>query len=162
MQNGDYGLSKTKGLLGFLISFGQLTIGDASRYQHAFVVVDVENDLVIEARPGGAGYQKLSTYEGRAAYSHIPLTDIQRERIVAAAKTCIGVKYNWLDYLALALLHLGIRPKWLTKFVSRKDRMICSQLVDEVYYRARIHLFTDGRFPQDVTPGDLTYVGNVY
>jgi hypothetical protein len=36
--------------------------------------------------------------------------------------------------------------------------MICSQLVDEAYLRAGVHLFDDGRDPGDVTPGDLLYV----
>jgi cell wall-associated NlpC family hydrolase len=63
---------------------------------------------------------------------------------------------------ALALLRLGVRPKWLTRYVADKGRLICSQLVDEAYRLGGIHLFNDGRPSQDVTPGDLTYVGNVY
>jgi hypothetical protein len=33
--------------------------------------------------------------------------------------------------------------------------MICSQLADEAAMRGGWHLFSDGRIPQDVTPGDL-------
>ncbi len=41
------------------------------------------------------------------------------------------------------------------KRLCRKDRLICSQLVDEAYRLADIHLFNDGRLPQLVSPGDL-------
>ena len=33
--------------------------------------------------------------------------------------------------------------------------MICSQLVDQCYLEAGIHLYDDGRDPGDVTPADL-------
>jgi hypothetical protein len=33
--------------------------------------------------------------------------------------------------------------------------MICSQLVDQCYQDAGVHLFADGRWPGDVTPADL-------
>lgn len=50
------------------------------------------------------------------------------------------------------------KPNWWQKRVMRDDRLICSQLADLVYLRAGVHLFTDGRLPGQVTPGDLEQV----
>jgi hypothetical protein len=43
-------------------------------------------------------------------------------------------------------------------FVADEGHLICSQLVDEAYLRAGVHLFDDGRLPGDVTPGDLWWL----
>lgn len=66
-----------------------------------------------------------------------------------------GVPYNYLDYLAIGLEHFRIDLPFIRNRVRREDRMICSQVVDFVYSKNGIRLFTDGRLPQDVTPGDL-------
>lgn len=66
-----------------------------------------------------------------------------------------GIPYNYLDYLAIGLEHFKIDLPIVRNRVRREDRMICSQLVDYIYKQNGIHLFTDGRLPQDVTPGDL-------
>ena len=54
-----------------------------------------------------------------------------------------------------SLLQFGVRPAWLRVRVSRSDRLVCSQLVDTAYQAAGIHLFSDLRSPQDVTPGEV-------
>ncbi len=54
-----------------------------------------------------------------------------------------------------------IRPRWLLDYVAGTGHMICSQLVDQSYLDAGVHLAEDGRFPGDVTPGDLAYVGTI-
>jgi hypothetical protein len=81
--------------------------------------------------------------------------DTIRARVAAAGRALAGTPYSFLDYLSLFLLHLGIRPAWLLRAVDNRRHMICSQLVDTAYEAAGLHLFTDGRFPGDVTPGDL-------
>jgi hypothetical protein len=150
---GDFGLTKIKGFLGFMVGFGQFLTGDSSRYTHAFIVLD--DNRIIEAMPGGAKISSIDQYRNKAIYSNIELTDQQREDIVKYAKKYENVKYSFLDYLSLALLRFGIKPKKLRNFIQNKGHMICSQLVDHVYYLAGVHLFNDGRLPQDVTPGDL-------
>jgi len=152
-QPGDFGLSRIGGVVGWWIALGQLLTGDASRYTHAFVVLD--DNTVIEAMPGGAVITPLAEYKGKAVYSRIDLTPDQRFAIVSEARKLVGVPYSFLDYLALALAHFGIRPKKLREYIKTKGHMICSQLVDEVYRRAGITMFDDDRLPQDVTPGDL-------
>ncbi|QIN94086.1 enoyl-CoA hydratase/carnithine racemase-like [Streptomyces phage Wakanda] len=150
---GDFGLSRIGGFVGWWIGMGQLITGDASRYTHAFIVLD--DETVIEAMPGGAVITPLSEYRGKAVFSNLSLTDEQRATVVREGRALKGVPYSFLDYLALALAHFGFKPKRLRKYITNKGHMICSQLVDEVYRRAGIHMFNDGRLPQDVTPGDL-------
>jgi len=150
---GDFGLSRIGGVVGWWIALGQLLTGDASRYTHAFVVLD--DETVIEAMPGGAIITPLSEYMGKAVFSDLSLTDEQRDIVVREGRALKGIPYSFLDYLALALARFGIRPKRLRKYIQNKGHMICSQLVDEVYRRAGIQMFSDGRLPQDVTPGDL-------
>lgn len=163
-RNGDYGLTQISGLVGLFVGLGQVLIGDGSRFTHAFLIVDAELGLAVEARPSGARVVHYRTQYGdrEKVYSHLELTDQQRAHIVAAAESMVGRKYNWLDYLALTLAHWGVRPGWVVRRIETTTRLICSQLVDEAYRQAGVHLFDDGRLPQDVTPGDLTYVGSVY
>jgi hypothetical protein len=66
-----------------------------------------------------------------------------------------GIKYSFADYLALALAHLGLRPKWLRNYIAKSNRQICSQLADYELCAVGYHVFDDGRLPQDVTPGAL-------
>lgn len=153
---GDFGLTKIGGILGFFVSLGQHLAGDSSKYTHAFIVLDEES--VIAAQPGGARVDKLIDYKNKAIYSSFDLTPDQRSAIIAYARAYEGTPYSYLDYLAIALARLGIKPQWLKRFIANKGHMICSQMVDEVYKKAGVHLFNDGRLPQEVTPGDLLYV----
>jgi len=158
-QPGDIGLSRITGFTGLFISFGQWLIGDASRYTHAFIVVD--DTTVVEAMPGGASYGSLQHYlDNGAVFSSgkIVPTDEQRAFIVTDARSLIGTPYSFLDYLAIGLHRLGMRPRFIEKYVSSNKHMICSQLVDYVYCRAGIHLFFDARLSQNVTPGDIANV----
>lgn len=155
-QKGDFGLVSIGGVLGFFVSLGQHLAGDSSRFTHTFIVLD--NEYVMAAQPGGARKDKLTDYKNKAIYSSIDLTPEQRSAIVEQAKQLEGIPYSFLDYLAIALARFGIKPKWLTKFIANKGHMICSQLVDFCYLQAGVHLFNDGRLPQEVTPGDLLYV----
>jgi hypothetical protein len=161
---GDIGLTRIGGIVGVLIGLGQFIMRDASRYSHVFVVLN--DNEVIEAMPGGAIISPLEKYAGTtkygsplAVYLDIKLTDEQRASIVENARQLEGTPYSFLDYAALALERFGIKWKWVENYVTSSNHMICSQLADEAYNRANVHLFDDGRLPQKVTPGDLTYVG---
>lgn len=173
----SFGLVVTKGPRGVLLRAGQTIVGDPSPYSHAFLVLD--NDEVIEATDGGAVLTPLAKFMGRTdvVFCDRPIQDymagehlagngfrphgraaveaIRRDYVVGIAREMVGTPYNWGTYLVLALVAGGIDPKWLRKRVADSGRMICSQLVDEAYLRAGIHLFDDGRWPGEVTPGDL-------
>jgi len=155
---GDIGLYRIPGIGGFLIGLGQLLLGDASRYTHAFVVID--DNRAIAAQPSGARYDYLVQDYPGAIYStrKLPLTDGQRLLLVIEATKLLGTPYSWLDYVAIGLHRFHIRFGFIERYIQDSGHMICSQLVDEVYKRAGIALFSDGRLPQDVTPGDIANV----
>jgi hypothetical protein len=111
---GTIGLSKIGGPLGAAIRFGQVATGDASPWTHAFVVVD--DQRVIEARPGGAGWASLAHYMRPGEAVFLPgwpyLTDEQRAQVPEIAESMIGIPYGYLDYLSLIAwrtLHLKLR-----------------------------------------------------
>lgn len=157
-QPGDFGLTKIHGWVGVWVSLGQWLNGDASRYTHAFLVLD--NEQVIEAQPGGAVITPLSEYMGRldVVFSRVPLTDEQRDTMVAHARQLEGTPYSFLDYLALALTKLKIKPKFIVNRVKSSGHLICSQLVAQEYEKVGAPLFTDGTPSYMVTPGDLADV----
>jgi len=156
IKAGDIGLTRIGGLLGFFIMIGQALAQDACRYTHTYIVLD--DETVIAAQPGGARIDPLSDYDNKSVYLQRDLTDEQRVIIVNEARALEGLPYSFLDYLAIALARFGIKPKWLKKYIANTGHMICSQMCDEVYRKAGINLFNDGRLPQEVTPGDLFYV----
>lgn len=167
---GSFGLSRIGGLLGKLIAAGQAFSGDGSRWTHAFIVL--EGGWVLEAMPGGARIVSIGERlrDSEVVFCDAPVQQwlqanssaygpdteyLKRRQVSQVAYSLDRVGYGYLQYLALGLVELGFRPKWLRRYIASRGRMICSQLVDEVYRRAGIQVFDDGRLPQDVTPGDL-------
>lgn len=183
IKPGMFGLTVIGGATGKLVRLGQRIVERQDyTYTHAFLVVD--DNRVIEAEPGGAVFSPVSKYEGRddVVFSDLPIQlavqdaqaswhkvgyafaldeaavaydAILRRRVTNFGKSCDGIPYNYLDYFALALERFNVHIKAVQNRVEREDRMICSQLVDWAYAQCGIHLFDDGRLPQDVTPGDL-------
>jgi hypothetical protein len=174
---GSFLLTRSTSRVSRLITAAEGLTGDGTRYSHAALVVD--GGHVVEALPGGARLTPLIRYVGRGGnvvvcdapirvavvdavasgqihpWEATDHEDTVRARVAAAGRALAGTPYSFLDYLSLFLLHAGIRPAWLVRFVDNRRHMICSQLVDTAYEAAGLHLFTDGRFPGDVTPGDL-------
>jgi hypothetical protein len=157
-QPGDFGLTRIPGYAGFAARIGIFLNGDGwHQYQHAFLVL--EDDQLLEAMPGGARIRPLTDADrANATYSDWPLTDDQRVAICWVGRELEGTPYSIVDYLSLTLVRLHIRPPALKRYVADTGHMICSQLIDEVYLRAGVHMFNDGRVPSDVTPGDLRKV----
>lgn len=154
MKPGDFGLTQIHGRVGVAIRVGQWLMGDGfADYQHAFVLV--EDGMVVEAEPGGARLAELAQYDAsRVAWYSCPPSKAGLIRLAAVA--LIGTPYSFLDYAALAGVRLGApAAQVLRRYVAGTGHMICSQLVDEAYRRAGVHLFDDGRLPGDVTPLDL-------
>lgn len=86
----------------------------------------------------------------------IELSDQQRSGVVSWCEEHADVQYSWEDYGALVLSHLHIVPPGLRDYIASTKRMICSYYADSaMLYGAGVHLFSDGRWPGDVTPGDL-------
>ncbi|KJK59560.1 hypothetical protein UK12_03575 [Saccharothrix sp. ST-888] len=155
---GDFAVVRMSGRIGRLIRIGQWLNGDGfADFEHAFVYVG-DGELV-EAEPGGARLGPLTAYQGqpiRWSTGRFPLTEEQRHAIVAAAHGFLGVPYSAADYFALAAHRFHLPIGLLIKaYVADSRHMICSQLVDQCYQDAGVHIFRDGRWPGYVTPADL-------
>lgn len=154
---GDVGFSTIGGRVGWWVNLGQAMLRDASRWSHAFIVL--ENGECLEAMPGGARIVPVVRRLGREyAYARLPLTRLQRQEVDRIGRSLVGTPYSFADYAALAAWEWNLPGRNLLRsYVSSSGHMICSQLVDYALCRAGFHLFDDGRLPQDVTPGDLFY-----
>lgn len=155
-QPGDIGLTSIVGPVGWGIRLGEFLLGDgATPYEHAFIVLD--DATLLEAEPGGARIAGLDEYAGRhVEYVSPPdLTAEQRERICAAARSYVGIKYSFLDYAAIAAHRFRLPIPGLRAYVASTGHMLCSQLADQCYQDAGVQLFNDGRWPGFVCPADL-------
>jgi uncharacterized protein YycO len=152
---GDFALTRIDGITGRAIALGQRLIGDGAPVQHAMLYVG--DGMVVQAMPGGAECIPLSAANAPVVWSSdvIRLTDYERQVIASTGYSLIGTPYSFLDYASIGLATFHIRPAFVRRFVADSDHMICSQLVDFAYDMAGVHLFSDGRIPGDVTPGDL-------
>lgn len=153
---GDIGLTSVRGPVGKLIALGEFLNGSGfTTWEHAFLVLD--GDRLIEAQPGGARIEPLAKYDHRDVVYVAPagLTDGQRVLICAAAEKYEGVGYSAAEYFALAAHRFHVPVPWLRRYIASSHRLICSQLCDQAYADAGVHLFTDGRWPGWVTPADL-------
>lgn len=128
-----------------------------STVNHAFIYVG--NGEIVEANPSGAAWASVDKYP-HAIWSHTALTTQQRHAIANAADTLVGTPYSWVDDACIGLADLfGWHvPEPVRHRLNRRDRLMCSQLVDRAYTKAGVHLWNDGRLEGDVSPGDLLHL----
>jgi hypothetical protein len=146
MLPGDVALVRPGGWVG-----AGIDVVTTSRYCHIRLIV-AEDGSTVEANPPGAMRGRI---QGGDVIVTAPLTDAQRAQVATTAAALIGIPYGWLDVAALGLAQFGIHPPGLSKRLGRPDRLFCSQLVDLVWRSVGFHAFTDGRLPQNVSPGDI-------
>lgn len=160
-RKGDFFLTSSRSRIGGLVRWLQAIIGDYTPFTHAGVITTDQDSAghqdIVEAMPGGAKLSDLSKYRSdpNTIYSRFDLTDAQRDAVATAAIGYIDTKYSWLEYLYLAMAHYGLRTEWIKNKIKDSGHMICSQQVVQCYTDAGIDLFTDGRIPEEVVPGDL-------
>lgn len=150
-QPGDFFVVRTHGLAAQVIR-----AATRSAYNHAGIYLP--DGMCVEAAPEGARYASADYGNDAILVSHILLSDLQRKMVCEAAKSFIGTPYGWVNIASVGALQYGLHPYFLRNYVEHTKELICSQLVDEAYWRAGIHLFQNEnpeRTPMDVTPGDL-------
>jgi hypothetical protein len=156
---GDLGLTRISGAGGAAIRLGQWLNGDGFRnFEHAFVVTDASrtagDEMIVEAMPGGAQHVRNWHKPSETVYLRCP--DEFRDAVAAMALRLVGRPYSFADYGALALHRFHIPTPHLKRYIESSGHMICSQLADYAAEKGGWHLFADGRWHGDVTPGDLT------
>lgn len=160
MKPGDIGLVRISGAAGGLIRLGQWMIGDGyADFEHAFVFIG--DGRIVEAEPDGARIADLTEYTGKVVRV-IPAPSAEigaKVAQVAVAYATTKVPYSALDYGYIAirrrLKFLSFLLPWLKRLIATSNHMICSQLADAAADNAGWHLFADGRWIGDCTPGDL-------
>lgn len=151
---GDVGFSTIGGMVGVIPNIGQALLNDACRYSHVYI--HIGGGMVLEAMPGGARIVPGAHRPG--PWFRLPLSNAQRIQVPHYGETLEGLPYSFMNYPALIWHEYEwVGHKMLRSYISHSKRMICSQLVDHLLCQAGYHVFNDGRWPQDVTPGDLYY-----
>jgi hypothetical protein len=155
---GRIGLTRISGATGALITLGQLLDGDGfTTNDHAFM--DLGDGNIIEAEPGGARIRPITEYDGKAVYwcdaIYNNLANSICWSIVREARNLEGTPYSAADYFALVGHRLHLDTESLKRYIASSGHLICSQLVDLAYQRGGYQIFSDGRWPGYVTPGDL-------
>ena len=152
---GSLGLTQIHGATGQFIRVGQWLNGDGfANYEHA--VIYIGGGWLVEAEPGGARKRLITEYDNILwSTGGQILTLSQSVDIANVAIGYIGVPYSFLDYTAIAAHRLDLPVPGLYNYIKTTKHMICSQLVDQCYHDAGVHLFTDDRWPGFVTPEDL-------
>jgi len=157
-RTGDIGLVKVRGLTGWFIRVGQWLNGSSwkdAKWEHSMLCVGT--DWALEGQPGGAVISRVSSrYEGEKILWVRPmeLTDEEQAQIGNEASKMLGVKYSFLDYIAIILHHFKINLPWVKNRVTGSGHQICSQLIAEVYRRIGKPLF-EGEWPGYVVPADF-------
>jgi hypothetical protein len=142
---GDAALARSRGV----VAWG-IRVGTRSRFNHVRWVVDTDGKA-LEAMGKGAVWGRVRPGD---LVVRPPMTDEQRAKVPDVAAMLYGRGYGWLGVIALGLAQFGIRPAWVRRRIQRRDELFCSQLVDYGWELTGFHAYTDGRIPQDVSPGD--------
>jgi len=115
----------------------------------------VDEPAIVEANPAGAGLTPVSAY-GQVIWSEPPPQGMGYA-VANAALALLGTPYSWVDDAAIGIAKLSgwHVPDAVRHRLNRKDRLMCSQLVDTACGNAGWVLYSDHRMPGDVSPGDL-------
>jgi len=148
---GTYCCVSTTGLFGRVIR-----MVTRSRYDHALIYLGSGD--IVEATVTGVRISRLASYSGRpmCANAAEAMTDTQRAGVCAKGRSFAGDEYGWGTIALIALRLAGIRSRWLTRLLSDRDAVICSQLVCEAGEAEGLTSWQCGEpSPQFVEPAEL-------
>ena len=148
-QRGNYGVSHGSGMVGELIRHAI-----ESWAGHAFVYIG--NGMIIEAAPPATRIAPAASHPDAIWNLHEPLTNAQRDAIVARAHALLGTPYDYPAYIGFALevLHLRTGQQLAAEFKHDHWR-VCSADVADAYAFAGVDLTAGLKFPNLVSPADL-------
>lgn len=151
IESGRYVCVATPDPIGWLIR--KIT---RSKVNHVFIVTGPGE--IIEARPrGGVCRGALAEYAGRHAVANTaePMTDAQRQAVVAEAERLLGVAYDWFADADIGLEDLGWHWRLLAKIARASKRLMCSQMTVLSGKAAGLDWLCGKASPDQVAPGDL-------
>lgn len=132
--------------------------GTESSVNHAGIYIG--NGQIVEAVRGVVRGVE-SEYPDAIWSTGFGMLDAERAKVIDAANSYVGRKYNYLDILAIGLAQkrfgssaARVSKWWWVKRVTNSKAMICSELVTDAYRAAGINLFP-GVPAGLVSPGDL-------
>lgn len=142
-------------------------LGTFSRYGHTAICESVtvdhdspyEPDIITVIEPMPRGCRRRVARAAEFVWSDLELTAGQRLDIVAAARTTIGIPYDW--WAIACFVGRVWRSRLLRVDPDRPgdDKMICSEMVAWAYRQAAPPIdLAPGKSPGDVSPGDLADV----
>ena len=148
-QPGDYGVSHGSGMVGELIRHAT-----ESWAGHAFIYVG--QGMIIEAAPPATRISPAASRHDAVWNLDEPLTEAQREAIVARAHALVGEPYDYPAYIGFALEVTGLKTgKELAPEFRRDSWRVCSAIVADCYAHAGIDLTAGLGYPNLVSPADL-------
>lgn len=146
---GTYGVSHGSGITGELIRHAT-----ESWAGHAFVYVG--DGQIIEAAPPCARVASAASHPDAIWNVRYPLTDTERDAIVARAHALVGTPYDYPAYVGFALEVLKLRNGTELDPVFKQDHWrVCSALVADCYTYAGLHLEAALQYPNLISPADL-------
>ena len=128
-------------------------VEDDSLYSHSAIIVDINNNVLIEADGlSDVRYNILDNYRSYAdIYRCLKLNNSQRKQIVDYLKLQIGKQYDWKlliwEYIRYKLNI--ILPWWF----ENTDSVICSELIYDSFLNIGIDLCPNIKYP---SPKDLS------
>jgi len=148
-QRGNYGVSHGTGIVGELIRHAT-----ESWAGHAFIYVG--DGMIVEAGAPVTRLAPASSHPDAIWNLHEPLTNAQRDAIVARARALLGVPYDYPAYIGFGLEVLGLRTgKELQQVFKHDSWRVCSADVADAYGFAGIDLTAGLQYPNLVSPADL-------
>ena len=146
---GCYGVSHGGGITGELIRHAT-----ESWAVHAFIYIG--NGQIVEAAPPVVRMVPAASHPDAVWNVHYPLTDGQRDAIVARAHALVGCTYDYPAYVGFALEVLKLANGQELDPVFRQDHWrVCSALVADCYTYAGQNLEQGLTYPNLISPADL-------
>ena len=149
MSKGQIGIVSTTGFMSWLIR-----IVTRSDVNHA--VVDLGDGTIASAEPGGVRL-RLHDHFPNTIWSHFEESPEQASSVTTFAREQLGTKYAYFDDLLIGIAQItGVRtPNWIQRRLASNDSYECAELADASLQAGGVHVFTDGRVPSAVFPGDF-------
>lgn len=152
----DVAMTRSQGLLGDVLCFGQSMKGDPARFNHVWGYTG--NGQCLEAlthvieRPASVYFRSAVKMK---IVRHMRLNENDRARILFQAKKYKGMPYAWGKVVILQLFDCAFRTDMFTRHFSITRLPYCSQMWADAYMKAgTLWEINNLRDPNSIVPDD--------